>query len=386
MSDEKKKSLYREIYDFVYTLVANGDYPLDGRLPTENQLCRRFKASRSTVAKAMKELETIGVIRRQAGAGSFAVQAGLSRCTFAALLIAGLGDIEYFSPICAQIAQTCQKYNISLIWGNAGPATEITQRSDVDRICRRLVEQRVSGVFFAPNQLASSKDNAAENTDLYLAETLTKLGIVVVLIDRDITLYPTRSNFDFVGIDNLATTFEQTRHLYEQGCRKIIHVTRPGLVTTKAARFAGYRIAMEHLGLSYHADHVFSGDSDDLDFVRRTLQCKPDGVVCFNDPVATNYLRSLLDLDIDVPGQIKVIGVDDLEYSKFLPVPLSTMRQPRKELGELAVEVLVRRLNNRPLAPSENLLTTTLIVRESTMTPDELKQIRRKSKESKQSK
>ncbi len=370
MSD-KRKSLYREIYDYVYTLVANGDHPQDGRLPTENQLCRRFNASRSTVAKAMKELECVGVIRRQAGAGSFAIQAGQSKCTFAALLIAGLGDIEFFSPICAQIAQSCQKYNISLIWGSAGPATEISQRSDVDLIYKRLIEQRVTGVFFAPNQLSAVHENRPEaylqfNMDQYLAEKLTKAGIAVVLIDRDLSPYPTRSEFDFVGIDNLHAAYEQTRHLYEQGCRKIIYISRPGMLTTKAARTTGYRFALEQHGLPYRSEWVYVGNASDPVFVRQTLSTKPDGVVCFNDPVASDYLLALRKLGVKVPRDLLLIGLDDLEYTRLLPVSLTTMRQPRKELGELAVEVLVRRLNNRSLAPSENLLTTSLIVREST--------------------
>lgn len=375
-----KKSLYREIYDYVYGLVSSGEHPPDGRLPTESQLCERFGTSRATVAKAMKELEHSGIIRRQAGAGSFAVMAGPTKGAFAALLIAGLGDTEFFSPICAQIAQTCQKYNISLIWGSAGPATEITRRSDIDQICRRLIEQQVTGVFFAPNQLSWNNEIEKDNTDLYLAETLTRSGIAVVLIDRDLSLYPSRSAFDYVGIDNINAAYEQTRHLYRQGCRRVIHITRPGLVTTKAARTAGFNVAVEQLDLKFTETNIFSGDADDHQFVLETLDCKPDGVVCFNDPVATSYLHSLLALGVQVPETIKVIGLDDLEYSRLLPVPLSTMRQPRREIGELAVEVLVRRLNNPALPSSETLLTTKLIPRESTMRSEELKRHRSPTK------
>lgn len=364
----KRKSVYREICDYVRSLVENGEYGNDGRLPTEDQLRRRFNTSRSTVAKAMKELECFGVIRRKAGAGSFAVKTSASKCTFAALLIAGLGDIEFFSPIGAQIAMACQKHNISLIWGNAGPATEITTRSEVDVLCRRLLDQQVSGVFFAPDQLSSARVKPEDNPDVYLAQKLTASKIAVVLIDRDLTIYPARSEYDFVGIDNVNAAFQQTLHLYQQGCRRIVHVTRPGTLTTKEARIAGYRTALHQLGLSGKTERIYSGNATDHDFVQKTLETEPDGVVCFNDPVASRYLQSLLTLEVEVPEKVKIIGLDDLEYSKFLPVPLTTMRQPRHEIGQLAVETLVRRLNNPDLPPSQNLLTTSLILRESTGT------------------
>lgn len=366
-----KKALYREIYDSLYSAIISGSYGNGGRLPTEYQLAQKYQTSRSTVAKAMRELEFAGVVRRQAGAGSFAVPPANTSNTFASLLIAGLGDIEFFTPISAQIAVSCQKHDISLIFGNAGSAMEISSRPHAESIGRRLVEQRVSGVFFAPNQWNRSDDellqrSPLENHDLFLAEMLAKAGIVVVLIDRDITLYPQRSAFDFVGIDNLNAAYEQTQHLFAQGCRRIIHLTRPGMLTTKAARIAGYRTALEHLGLPYSRQNIHTGDPEDPVFVRQTLADNPDGVVCFNDPMGTAYLHTLRGLGVRVPQDLKVIGVDDLDYTKFLPVPLSTMRQPRKELGELAVNVLVRRLTDRSLPPSENLLTTPLIVREST--------------------
>lgn len=359
-----KKSIAREICDHVQTLIANGQYGSDGRLPTEEQLRRQFDTSRSTVVKAMKELEHHGIIRRRAGAGSFVIQTNKSKCLFAAILIAGLGDIDFFSPIGAQIANASQKHNISLIWGTAGPTTEISTRSDMDAVCHRLKEQRVSGVFFAPDQFAADS-TYNDNPNLYLAQKLSDSGIAVVLIDRDLTRYPTRSMFDFVGIDNVNAAFQQTKHLFDQGCRRIFHVTRPGALTTKEARLAGYRTALHQLGLA-ETERIYTGNVEDPLFVQKTLEEEPDGIVCFNDPVASRYLLSLLDLGVKVPEQVKVIGLDDLEYTQFLPVPLTTLRQPRREIGEIAVETLVRRLNNKSLPASSNLLTTQIIVRKST--------------------
>ena len=362
----RRKSIAREICEYVQTLIANGDYAPDGRLPTEDQLRRKFNTSRSTVIKAMKELEHLGLINRRAGSGSFANSAGRTKCIFASILIACLDDIEFFSPIGAQIATACQKHNISLIWGGAGPTTEITTRSDVDLICQRLKDQQVAGVFFAPDLLSPVDYPAGNNPDMYLTQRLNDMGIAVVLIDRDLAHYPKRSSYDFVGVDNVNAAFQQTLHLYEQGCRNIIHVTRTGTLTTKEARIAGFFTAVRQLNLPKVGERIFTGNPSDPEFVKKTLAGSPDGVVCVNDPIASRYLQTLLALGVKVPEEVKVIGLDDLEYSKFLPVPLTTMRQPRREIGEVAVETLVRRLNNRSLPPSQNLLTTSLVVRQST--------------------
>jgi LacI family transcriptional regulator len=362
------KPLHRQIFDFVYANIVAGRYSADGRLPTDGQLMRRFGTTRSTVAKAMKELERTGLIQRRPGAGSFLRPADQSSGAFVSTLIAGLGDTEFFEPICAQIAQACHACNLSLIWGASSPATQVNEDTKVETLVSRFRTQNVTGVFFVPDELAES---SADNRNLRIAQALTAAGIAVVLLDRDVLPFPEQGPYDLVGIDNVNAGFKQTRHLLDCGCRRILYVTRPGRLWTKAARIEGYRLALEQAGHAFDPGWVRAGDAMDPAFCKSLLALKPDGVVCFHDPVAAHLIQNFQKLRVAIPRRLKIVGLDDVRYSQFLPVPITTLQQPCRSIGMQAADLMVRRLNHDTHPPRRILFGTKLIVRTSSQTNPE---------------
>lgn len=367
MPTPSRKPLYLQIFEHVHARILSGAYGATGRLPTDGQLMRRFHTTRVTVAKAMKELERTGLIQRRPGAGSFVRPSGQANGAFVSTLIAGLGDTEFFEPICAQIAQACHACNLSLIWGATSPATPVNGGDDIDALCTRFTAQRVSGVFFVPDELPES---CSDNRNLKIAQALTAAGIAVVLLDRDVVPFPAQSPYDLVGIDNVDAGYKQTRHLIECGCTRILYVTRPGRLWTKAARIAGYRLALEQAGLPFDPATVFTGDANDPVFCKSVLKHKPDGIVCFHDPVAIHLIQNFQKLRVKIPERIKLVGLDDVRYSEFLPVPITTLRQPCLSIGTQAADLMVRRLNRDTHPPRRILFDTRLIVRLSSSNCD----------------
>ncbi len=356
------KPLYLQIFEHVYTNILSGAYGARGRLPTDGQLMRRFHTTRVTVAKAMKELERTGLIQRRPGAGSFVRPAESANGAFVSTLIAGLGDTEFFEPICAQIAQACHACNLSLIWGATSPATPVCGGDDIDALCARFAAQRVSGVFFVPDEIP---EGCADNRNLKIAQALTAAGIAVVLLDRDVVPFPAQSPYDLVGIDNVDAGYKQTRHLIECGCSRILYVTRPGQLWTKTARIAGYRLALEQAGLTFDPADVCVGDANASSFCRSVLKRKPDGIVCFHDPVAIHLIQNFQKLRVNIPERVKIVGLDDVRYSEFLPVPITTLQQPCLSIGTQAADLMVRRINRDAHPPRRILFDTRLIVRTS---------------------
>jgi LacI family transcriptional regulator len=366
MKENIRKPLHRQIFEHVHDCILSGAYPADGRLPTDGQLMRRFRTTRATVAKAMKELERTGLIQRRPGAGSFVRPADRANGAFVSTLIAGLGDTEFFEPICAQIAQACHACNLSLIWGPASPATPVSGDTKIEALVARFRAQRVAGVFFVPDELP---ENAPDNRNLRIAQALTAAGIAVVLLDRDVVPFPAQGPYDLVGIDNVDAGYRQTRHLLDCGCTRILYVTRPGRLWTKSARIQGYRLALEEAGLAFDPAAVRAGDAADPAFCKALLRLKPDGIVCFHDPVAIHLIQNFADLRVAVPQRLKIVGLDDVRYSEFLPIPVTTLQQPCRSIGIQAADLMVRRLNRDTHPPRRILFDTRLIVRTSTQLP-----------------
>ena len=362
MNAPSRKPLYLEIFEYVHDHIVSGAYEADGRVPTDGQLMRRFKTTRATVAKAMKELERTGLIQRRPGAGSFLRPAGRANGSFVSTLIAGLGDTEFFEPICAQIAQACHACNLSLIWGATSPATPVDDGTKIEALVARFRTQHVTGVFFVPDELA---EHSLDNRNLRIAQALSAAGIAVVLLDRDVVPFPAQGPYDLVGIDNVAAGYKQTRHLIDCGCRRILYATRPGQLWTKSARVTGYRLALEQAGLAFDPAHIRRGDATDPAFCRALLKLKPDGIVCFHDPVAAHLMLNFQKLRVAIPQKLKIVGLDDVRYSQFLPVPITTLQQPCLSIGIQAADLMVRRLNHDNHPPRRILFDTRLIVRTS---------------------
>jgi len=361
VSAPSRKPLYLEIFEHVHGNIVAGVYA-GRRLPTDGQLMRRFRTTRATVAKAMKELERTGLIQRRPGAGSFVRPAERANGAFVSTLIAGLGDTEFFEPICAQIAQACHACNLSLIWGASSPATPVDEGTPPETLVDRFRAQQVTGVFFVPDELA---EHGSDNRNLRIAQALSAAGIAVVLLDRDVAPFPEQGPYDLVGIDNICAGFKQARHLLDCGCRRLLYVTRPGRLWTKAARVEGFRLALEQAGLPFSADLVVTGDATDAAFCRGLLARSPDGIACFHDPVAAHLIQNFQRLRVAIPRRLKIVGLDDVRYSQFLPVPITTLQQPCRSIGMLAAELMVRRLNGDTHPPRRILFDTRLIVRTS---------------------
>ena len=154
----KKPPMHRVIYDTLKATIQQGEYRSGDRLPSEVELCKRFEASRITVAKAVHSLQHEGLVVRWAGSGSYVQLAAPVTSYQFGLLIPELGSTEIFEPICKGIMQSPQAKSHSLIWGHTSQKNTSREEGAL-ALCRQFIEQKVSGVFFAPLEFVDDQDS-----------------------------------------------------------------------------------------------------------------------------------------------------------------------------------------------------------------------------------
>jgi len=355
---------YRQIWNSLKSAIETGDYAPGVRLPSEFELVKSYGASRVTVSRALKELQNGGYISRRAGSGTYVRESGATTYTFG-LLIPELGQTEIFEPICQGMVAAQQEYNHLLIWGpQLDSATVSVEKAK--EACARLIASRVSGVFFAPIEATPLKNEV----NLAIVAALKKAGIAMVLLDRDIFDYPERSNLDVVGIDNRRAGCVVTRHLLRAGCTRIVFLGRPDLAPSCIARSVGYRDALANSQEKMGSAFIERLDPSDKTAVQRVLERhRPDGIVCSNDRTAALLMRTLTELNVEIPEEIRIVGFDDVKYASLVAAPLTTIHQPCDQLGAAAIRAMAERIANAEMPARDILVDFRLVVRESCGTP-----------------
>ena len=352
---------YRQILEKLQDDISSGRYKPGKRMPSETELVRRFGASRMTVFRAMRELQSLGLITRKVGSGTFVSANSNAGSHVFGLLIPELGQTEIFEAICQGMMEAQEAMHHSLLWGNA-VAQEQDKEQAAQQLCEHYISRKVSGVFFAPVEFSTNRFQANHR----IVTALDRARIPVVLLDRCLEPYPQRSKYDLVGIDNRRTGYLATEYLIKAGAKRIAFFARPNSAPTVDARIAGYREALLAQKGKQGRDLVAIGDSSDLKFIKSVLKKQqPDAFVCANDLTAGNLMHTLISLGQRIPEDIRIVGIDDVKYARLLPVPLTTLHQPCRDIGRIAMATMLDRIANPDLPPRDVLLRCDLVVRKS---------------------
>ncbi|HUI29402.1 MAG TPA: LacI family DNA-binding transcriptional regulator [Candidatus Acidoferrales bacterium] len=178
-----------------------------------------------------------------------------------------------------------------------------------------------------------------------------------------------------VAIDNLRAIKKAVKYLIESGHKKIVHFAGPHQSSHTQERIEGFRDAFSEstsvfnrdmiVPIGSHYDEVFPKTVEY--FKKKTKDQYPTAIVCFNDHQALAVMMALKQLNISVPGDISIVGNDDIYYAKIYPVPLTTIRAPQHEIGRRAAEILIRNIESPKLLPVEKVVfETEFVIREST--------------------
>ena len=164
-----------------------------------------------------------------------------------------------------------------------------------------------------------------------------------------------------------------TEHLIGLGHRHIGCITGPGGKRAADERLAGFKAAMDHAGLTVRDEWICEGDfelagGNSAMNALLSLPERPTAMFIANDMMAMGALRALADAGINVPGQMSIVGYDNIELAHYLVPSLTSVEQPKTSMGALAVDTLLSRIKN-PDSPMRVLtLTPELVSRDSSQT------------------
>lgn len=350
---------YLQIIESLRENIEAGRYRNGVRLPSEAELMHRFGVSRMTVVKAMQHLQQEGLLVRRAGSGTYLSDGGPNQKPVFGLIIPDLGRTEIFEPICQGMSASPNASGHSLSWGHSAGENK---EDEAERLCEQYIEQRVSGVFFAPVEFSPRRDQVNRR----VLKALRSARIPVVLLDRCVLNYPARSDYDIVGLDNRRAGYVMTDHLIRQGAKRVGFFGREGSAETVDDRIVGYREALYALGMPLDPEMVMRAEpTDAATLSSRIAKKKIDALLCANDLTAAHVMRTLLGLGLRIPTDIRIAGIDDVRYAELLPVPLTTLHQPCQDIGATAIATMLDRISNPHLPPRSVLLNGSLVVRQS---------------------
>jgi DNA-binding LacI/PurR family transcriptional regulator len=324
--------------------------------PTINDVATRAGVSKSLVSLALSGSTRVSAVSRQRIVDA-AAELGYRRNAAARSLAVrrshtiGVLILDLHNPVFAEILDGVQievrehGFSTMLISGGTDPELE---QVEIDT----LLQFQVEGLILIAHRLPASvlKAIAAE--------------VPTVVVTRDDIAVP---NMDSVSNDDVAGARMAVDHLVELGHSRIVHLSG-GDNPVSHARAEGYRLAMTQHGLAEHIRVVPGGLTDAKGYAaaRDALSAAPTALFVANDVAAIGAIAAVENANLRIPEDISVIGYDGISIGGMRRLNLTTIAQPLADLGRLAAQQLLNRINNRSAPANRQHVSATLVVRGTT--------------------
>ncbi len=268
---------------------------------------------------------------------------------FFSTVISGIEDVAYSAG-----------YNIIITQSN-----ESLQREILD--IKALFNSRVDGMLISISRETTNFD--------HIESTLSR-GVPMVFFDR---VYDPAKNCTVI-VDDKSGAKEATRHLIEQGCKRIAHLEGPPNLEITKQRLEGYMEAMAEANLPVDKDLIVTCSLGTIDegklAAKQLLELPnpPDGIFASSDPVAMGAIPAIKEKGLRIPEDVALIGFSNWFFSSMMDPPLSSVDQPGFEMGQEAARMLIDRIEKSAKAsddevfpPETKILKTRLVVRQSSL-------------------
>ncbi len=258
----------------------------------------------------------------------------------------------FFAELIRGIEDTCFAANFNVILCNSDDDAN-KQRKYI----RVLTEKQIDGLIIF-----------SSGGDTELSQLLREIEMPRILLDREVE----QVSADLVEVDHEAGAWIATRHLIELGHKRMACITGPLDLAPARQRLSGFRRALAEAGLQVTpAWEVDGGFTSEVGFsaMQRLLVLgrKPSAVFASNDLMAIGAICAATAHGLRVPEDISVVGFDDIALAAYSSPPLTTVVQPKHQLGAMAASSLIERIDHPDRPLRHEILQPTLCLRKSTM-------------------
>jgi len=256
---------------------------------------------------------------------------------------------QFFAELVRYIQTELNSYGYDVILCNSEDRAE----SDL-RYINFLASRNIDGLIITPGAQSLEEKNQKK----YI-EALEQTGVPYLFLDRYISGYSTR-----VAVDNAHSSYKAIKHFIKNGHTKIGVITGPLVLNSSRNRLKGVKDALAESGLTLDDNNLFVGNYD-LESGRRGAEklFKNDitAIFAFSDVQAYGVMQRAKEEGIKIPDDLSLIGFDDIFYSSLLDVPLTTMRQPIKQLAEESCKNIVKMIDGAQKGSEEQLEHSVLV-------------------------
>lgn len=328
---------------------------------TIHDVARRAGVSTATVSRAIADPERVAPATREAviaaitatgyapNAAARSLRARSTKMVLA--LLPGIGN-SFYTPILNAIEEALSRSGYGMIMGDT--RRDHSREAHYDLLVRG---GQVDGVLLLTGRLPSPDFASLDAT------------IPINLLCNDI---PGFSGLPVVEIQNHEAAETLVTHLLSLGHRRIGHALGPVENAETHGRYSGYAAALAKAGIAVDPSIVWQGafTFEAGEHVAREYLAhadRPTALFTANDEMALGFMRTVKDAGLSVPRDVSVAGFDDIEYARYFDPALTTMHQPRAELGRIAAENLIARMAGEHQPQFQRIrLPCSLVVRDST--------------------
>jgi len=268
------------------------------------------------------------------------------------LIVADISN-KFYAKIARQIEIIASQNNYNLIISSSDedPEKEVA-------LINMLRDRNIDGLI-----ISTTQKNAA------IFSQMKKEKYPFVLIDRNMP----KASFNFVGCDNYQGAYDATKHILDNGFKKIgLLKISPVHLSSIKERELGYRAAFKDRGLRMNGKYVRTIDFNDIrdsvrDALRELLQppLAIDAVFSLNNNITVACMECFNEMNLRIPQDIALLSFDDIELYRFSYPTITAVAQPVAEIGEVAVNLLLDEINGISVEKKQVILPVNLVQRRS---------------------
>ena len=347
---EEQKAKYEEIADWIKERVEDGELKPGYRIDSEHQLCALFKVSRQTVRHAISVLENDGIVERRRGSGTYIKET------------INVGEKEVKTMRVAVITNYVQEYIFSAMLQEvehtlsvAGYEMQIALTNNTIEK-ERLVLKNILEKNMVDGIIAETTKSALPNPNLDIYRKIMKRGIPVLFVNS----FYKELDAPHVSMNDKLAGKMVTEHLLKCGHRKIAAIFKAD-DGQGHERYKGYMEALMEADIELKSKHIVWIDTDTIRnmredggwILRRIMGCT--ACVCYNDEVANHLVALCMEQGMRIPEELSVMGIDDSNLATFCEVPLTSARNPIRDVAKVAALEMLEMMKGMPVPKAAEL-------------------------------